>query len=368
MDCTSSYSTTGSPSSSPQRRAASCSTACSGSGCRPSAGAPCRASSRSKSTNTAPGTCACEVLGRPSGRSSRQRTSSTRTRGSSLRRSTSSAGVMRRGILPSCTSPRRNSSKHGEVRGLRGPDNGRMPENPAARAFATAQVQAGFTPGTRAEHRRAADLPVERLRVRVAAATRVTCSPSVATGTSTAAPRIPTVLVFEERVAALEDGIAAAGVASGQAAVALALLALAKQGEHIVAAKQLYGGTIDLLQDTFLDWGIAVTFVDQDDETALARGDPPGDARPLRRIGDQSARAGARRAGGRRHRPRRRGPARDRQHRGDAIPAAAEGASAPTSPCIRRRSSSAATARRSAGSSSTSAPSTSRAIPSGGRS
>ncbi|MFT4229234.1 MAG: PLP-dependent transferase [Microbacterium sp.] len=75
----------------------------------------------------------------------------------------------------------------------------------------------------------------------------------------------PTQLVLEERVAALEGGVAAAAVASGQAAVALALLALAKQGEHLVAARQLYGGTVDLLQETFADWGIDVTFVDQDD-------------------------------------------------------------------------------------------------------
>lgn len=75
----------------------------------------------------------------------------------------------------------------------------------------------------------------------------------------------PTVLVLEERIAALEGGIAAAGVASGQAAVALALLALVHQGQHIVAASQLYGGTVDLLHDTFPDWGIEVTFVDQDD-------------------------------------------------------------------------------------------------------
>ena len=78
----------------------------------------------------------------------------------------------------------------------------------------------------------------------------------------------PTVLVLEKRVAELEGGIAAAGVASGQAAVAVALLALAKQGEHIVAARQLYGGTVDLLQDTFADWGIEVSFVDQDDIAA----------------------------------------------------------------------------------------------------
>jgi O-acetylhomoserine (thiol)-lyase len=78
----------------------------------------------------------------------------------------------------------------------------------------------------------------------------------------------PTQLILEERVAALEGGRAAVAVASGQAAVALTLLALARSGEHVVAARQLYGGTVDLLQDTFADWGIAVTFVDQDDLAA----------------------------------------------------------------------------------------------------
>lgn len=78
----------------------------------------------------------------------------------------------------------------------------------------------------------------------------------------------PTQLILEERVAALEGGRAAVAVASGQAAVAIALLALAKAGEHIVAARQLYGGTVDLLQDTVADWGIEVTFVDQDDLAA----------------------------------------------------------------------------------------------------
>lgn len=81
----------------------------------------------------------------------------------------------------------------------------------------------------------------------------------------------PTQQIFEERVAALEGGRAAAAVASGQAAVAITLLALARAGEHIVAAAQLYGGTVDLLQDTFADWGIEVDFVDQDDPDAWRR-------------------------------------------------------------------------------------------------
>lgn len=85
----------------------------------------------------------------------------------------------------------------------------------------------------------------------------------------------PTNLILEERVAALEGGTAAAAVASGQAAVAVTLLALAKAGEHIVAARQLYGGTVDLLQDTLADWDISVTFVDQDDLDAWRRAAQP---------------------------------------------------------------------------------------------
>ena len=85
----------------------------------------------------------------------------------------------------------------------------------------------------------------------------------------------PTLQVLEERVAALEGGKAASAVASGQAAVAVALLALARSGEHIVAAKQLYGGTIDLLNETFRDWGIETTFVDQDDLDAWRKAVQP---------------------------------------------------------------------------------------------
>src|SRR5690606_29486471 len=54
----------------------------------------------------------------------------------------------------------------------------------------------------------------------------------------------PTQAVFEERMATLDGGVAALATASGQSAVAVALLTLAKAGEHIVAARQLYGGTL----------------------------------------------------------------------------------------------------------------------------
>jgi O-acetylhomoserine (thiol)-lyase len=75
----------------------------------------------------------------------------------------------------------------------------------------------------------------------------------------------PTQSVFERRMAALEGGVAALGVGSGQAAVAVTLLSLVKTGQHVVAPAQLYGGTIDLLTDAFADFGIEVTLVDQDD-------------------------------------------------------------------------------------------------------
>lgn len=75
----------------------------------------------------------------------------------------------------------------------------------------------------------------------------------------------PTNATLETRVAALDGGVAALATGSGQSAVAIALLALVKNGQHIVASSQLYGGSIDLLEDTFGDFGIDVTFVDPRD-------------------------------------------------------------------------------------------------------
>ena len=78
----------------------------------------------------------------------------------------------------------------------------------------------------------------------------------------------PTNTVLEKRVAALDGGVAALAVASGQAATTVALLALARTGDHIVASNRLYGGTVDLLGDTFADFGITTTFVDPSDVSA----------------------------------------------------------------------------------------------------
>ena len=68
--------------------------------------------------------------------------------------------------------------------------------------------------------------------------------------------------VFEDRIAALEGGVAGLAVASGAAAIAYTIQALAGQGEHIVAQKTIYGGTSNLLAHTFTQYGITTTFVD----------------------------------------------------------------------------------------------------------
>jgi O-acetylhomoserine (thiol)-lyase len=72
----------------------------------------------------------------------------------------------------------------------------------------------------------------------------------------------PTVAALEERVAALENGRAALAAASGMAAQMLAFLTLAKSGDHIVAARTLYGGSYSQLAVTFAQFGIDATFVD----------------------------------------------------------------------------------------------------------
>ena len=71
--------------------------------------------------------------------------------------------------------------------------------------------------------------------------------------------------VFEDRIAALEGGVAGLAVASGAAAITYAIQALAKAGEHIVAQKTIYGGTSNLLEHTLPLYGIQSTFVDAHD-------------------------------------------------------------------------------------------------------
>lgn len=79
----------------------------------------------------------------------------------------------------------------------------------------------------------------------------------------------PTEDVFEKRIAALEGGVAALAVASGAAAITYTFQNLAKAGEHIVAAKNIYGGTYNLLAHTLPEYGITTTFVDPFNEEEI---------------------------------------------------------------------------------------------------
>lgn len=80
----------------------------------------------------------------------------------------------------------------------------------------------------------------------------------------------PTQDIFEQRIAALEGGVAALAVASGAAAVTYTIQNLAKSGEHIVAANNIYGGSYNLLEHTLPEYGISTTFVDPSDVNNFA--------------------------------------------------------------------------------------------------
>ena len=81
----------------------------------------------------------------------------------------------------------------------------------------------------------------------------------------------PTTAVFEERMAALEDGRAAVATASGQAAEMVALLNILESGDHVVSSTKLYGGTYTMLAVNFRKLGIEATLVDPDDPENFRR-------------------------------------------------------------------------------------------------
>ena len=85
----------------------------------------------------------------------------------------------------------------------------------------------------------------------------------------------PTNDVLEKRIAALDGGVGALAVASGQSAIALALLNIAQAGDEIVSADNLYGGTYTLLRYTFKKMGITVKFVKSNDLDALRKAMTP---------------------------------------------------------------------------------------------
>lgn len=85
----------------------------------------------------------------------------------------------------------------------------------------------------------------------------------------------PTTDVFEQRVAALEGGVAALAVASGQSAITLAILTIAHAGDEIVSATSLYGGTYNLFHYTLPQLGITVKFVDPADPESFRKAITP---------------------------------------------------------------------------------------------
>lgn len=111
----------------------------------------------------------------------------------------------------------------------------------------------------------------------------------------------PTQDVFEQRIAALEGGVAAVALASGQAAETLAILTLARAGDHIVSSASLYGGTFNLFHHTLPKFGIEVSFVEEPDSADAWRaairpntkaffaetlGNPRGDVLDVRAVAD----------------------------------------------------------------------------------
>jgi O-acetylhomoserine (thiol)-lyase len=81
----------------------------------------------------------------------------------------------------------------------------------------------------------------------------------------------PTTDVFEKRIAALDGGLAALATASGQAAISLALLNIAQNGDEIVSADNLYGGTFNLFRHTFPRFGVKVNFAPSHDLAAIEK-------------------------------------------------------------------------------------------------
>ncbi len=131
----------------------------------------------------------------------------------------------------------------------------------------------------------------------------------------------PTQAVVEDRVAALEGGVAALLVASGQAAETLAILNIAEAGDHIVSSPSLYGGTYNLLHYTLPKLGHHhhVRREPRRPGVVARRGAAEHQAL-LRRVDRQPEERRPRHRGGRQGRPRGRRSADHRQHGGDAVP------------------------------------------------
>ncbi|MFC7581672.1 O-acetylhomoserine aminocarboxypropyltransferase/cysteine synthase family protein [Schaalia naturae] len=137
-----------------------------------------------------------------------------------------------------------------------------LPRSDFAWGFTTAQVHAGQVPDPATG---ASALPIYQTASYALpdAATAVELFAGRAEGWTYSRVNNPTLAVVEERLAALEHGVAGILVASGQAAVSDAVMTLADAGDHVVASSSLYGGTRTLLAHNLARKGIAATFVDR---------------------------------------------------------------------------------------------------------
>ena len=132
-------------------------------------------------------------------------------------------------------------------------------------SFETKQIHAGQVPD---EHSRARALPIYQTTSYTFRDSDHAAALFGLTEPGNIYTRImnPTQAVVEERIAALEGGVAALLVASGQAAETLAILNVAGVGDHIVSSPSLYGGTYNLFHYTLPKFGIEVSFVDDPDD------------------------------------------------------------------------------------------------------
>lgn len=129
----------------------------------------------------------------------------------------------------------------------------------------------------------------------------------------------PTVSALQERLAALEGGIGATATASGHSAQILALLPLMEPGDHIVASKKLYGGSLNQMSNTFRKFGWQTTFVEPDDVENFRKAVTPAHQGVLHRGAGQSRGRRRRYRGGGQDRARGRRAADRRQHPGNAV-------------------------------------------------
>jgi O-acetylhomoserine (thiol)-lyase len=116
----------------------------------------------------------------------------------------------------------------------------------------------------------------------------------------------PTTAVLEERVAQMEGGLAALGLASGMAAISYAIQTIAETGDNIISTSSLYGGTYNLFAHTFPQMGIETRFIDAGDYESIATlvdektkavfcesiGNPAGNVADLEKISEIAHRAG----------------------------------------------------------------------------